>query len=134
MAVFGIPVWIGDRTAIRERTAQPFPAREMIEPAVELGMVGVVGEHGSAEQQQDQSQSLHRRVSLRLLFVMKTIPGLQAGGGLRREDALVYRASLLNEKEAFGVTPRDKLNDFAHVRSQAGKLGRCHDQHPAIPA
>jgi hypothetical protein len=42
-------------------------------------MVGVVGEHGSAEQQ-DQSQSLHRRVSLRLLFIMKTVPGLQAGG------------------------------------------------------
>jgi hypothetical protein len=61
MAVFGIPVWIGDRTAIHERTAQPFPAREMIEPTIKLGMVGVVGEHGSAEQQQDQSQSLHRR-------------------------------------------------------------------------
>ena len=59
MAVFGIPVWIGDRTAIHERTAQPFPAREMIEPAIKLGMVGVVGEHGSAEQQQDQSQSPH---------------------------------------------------------------------------
>src|ERR1700730_9318858 len=34
MAAFGIPVWIGDRVAIRERTAQPFPAREMIEPAI----------------------------------------------------------------------------------------------------
>jgi hypothetical protein len=133
MAVFGIPVWIGDRTAIRERTAQPFPAREMIEPAIELGMVGVVGEHGSAEQQQDQSQSLHLGVSLRLLFVMKTVPGLQAGGALRREDALVYRASLSNETNAFEITLRDKLNDFAHVRSKAGNSGRCHDEHHAIP-
>jgi hypothetical protein len=67
MAAFGFPVWIGDHEAIRERTAQSFPAREMIEPAIELGMVGVVAECGSAEQQQDQSQSrFHRRVSLRL--------------------------------------------------------------------
>src|ERR1700688_3649749 len=115
MAVFGIPVRIGGRTAIRERTAQPFPAREMIEPAIELGMVGVVGEHGSAEQQQDQSQSPHRHVSLRLLFVMKTILGLQAGAVLRREDALVYCASLSNETNAIEITLRDKLNDFTHM-------------------
>jgi len=63
---------------------------------------------------------------------MKTIPGLQAGGGLRREDALVYRASLLNETNAFEITLRDKLNDFAHVRSKAGNSERCHDEHHTI--
>ena len=73
MAVFGFPVWIGDRKAIRERTAQSFPAREMIEPAIELGMVGVVAERRSAEQQQDQSQSrFHRRVSLHLYVFPQT--------------------------------------------------------------
>jgi hypothetical protein len=89
----------------------------MIEPAIELGMVSVVGEHRSAEQQQNQSQSPHRHVSLRLLFVMKTILGLQAGGVLRREDALVYCASLSNETNAIEITLRDKLNDFTHMRS-----------------
>src|ERR1700730_1040655 len=34
MGALGIPVRIGDRIAVRERTAHPFPAREMIEPAI----------------------------------------------------------------------------------------------------
>jgi hypothetical protein len=89
----------------------------MIEPAIELGIVGVVDEHGSAEKQQNRSQSLHRRVSLRLSFVMKTALGLQAGRVLRREDALVYCASLSNETNAIEITLRDKLNDFTHMRS-----------------
>ena len=45
---------------------------------------------------------------------------LQAGGTLRREDALVYRASLSNKTNPFEITLQDKLNDFAHVRSKAG--------------
>jgi hypothetical protein len=77
-------------------------------------MVRVARRHGSAEQQQNRSHSLHLHVSLRLLFVMKATLGLQAGGVLRREDALVYRASLSNETNAFEITLRDKLNDFAH--------------------
>ena len=40
---------------------------------------------------------------------------LQAGGTLRREDALVYRAGLLNKTGPLEVTLRDKLNDFAHL-------------------
>jgi hypothetical protein len=88
----------------------------MIEPAIELGMVGVAGEHGSAKKQQNRSQSLHRRVSL-LSFVMKTALGLQAGRVLLWEDPLIYRASLSNETNAFEITLRDKLNDFAHVRA-----------------
>jgi hypothetical protein len=133
MAVFGIPVRIGYRTAIYESAAQPVTARQMIEPAIELGMVGVVGKHGSAEQQQNQSQSLHHYASSRFLFVMETTLGLQASGVLLWEDALVYRASLSNEKNAFEITLRDKLNDFAHVRSEAGNSRRCHDEDHAIP-
>jgi hypothetical protein len=40
---------------------------------------------------------------------------LQAGGTLRREDALVYRAGLLNKSGPVEVTLRDKLNNFAHL-------------------
>ncbi len=40
---------------------------------------------------------------------------LQAGWTLRREDALVYRAGLLNKTGPLEVTLRDKLNDFAHL-------------------
>jgi hypothetical protein len=43
MAVFGIPVRIGDRTVIHESAALPLPARQMIESAFKLGMVSVVG-------------------------------------------------------------------------------------------
>ncbi len=40
---------------------------------------------------------------------------LQAGGTLAREDALVYRAGLLNKTRPLEVTLRDKLNNFAHL-------------------
>jgi hypothetical protein len=45
---------------------------------------------------------------------------LQAGGTLRREDALVYRAGFLNKTGPFEVTLRDKLNDFAHLLTKVG--------------
>jgi len=37
------------------------------------------------------------------------------GETLRRKDALVYRAGLLNKTGAVEVTLRDKLNNFAHL-------------------
>jgi hypothetical protein len=40
---------------------------------------------------------------------------LQAGWPLRREDALIYRAGLLNKTGPVEVTLRDKLNNFAHL-------------------
>jgi hypothetical protein len=40
---------------------------------------------------------------------------LKAGGPLRREDALIYRAGLLNKTGPVEVTLRDKLNNFAHL-------------------
>jgi len=40
---------------------------------------------------------------------------LQTGGTLRRKDALVYRAGLLNKTGPVEVTLRDKLNNFAHL-------------------
>jgi hypothetical protein len=46
---------------------------------------------------------------------------LQAGGTLRREDALVYRAGFLNKTGPVEVTLRDKSNNFAHLLSKAGK-------------
>ena len=46
---------------------------------------------------------------------------LQAGGTLRREDALVYRSGLLNKTGPVEVTLRDKSNNFAHLLSKAGK-------------
>ena len=46
---------------------------------------------------------------------------LQAGGTLRREDALVYRAGLLNKTGPVEVTLRDKLNNFAHLLTKVGK-------------
>jgi hypothetical protein len=45
---------------------------------------------------------------------------LQAGGILRREDALVYRAGFLNKTRPVEVTLRDKLNDFAHLLTKVG--------------
>jgi len=45
---------------------------------------------------------------------------LQAGGTLRREDALVYRAGFLNKTRPVEVTLRDKLNDFAHLLTNVG--------------
>jgi len=45
---------------------------------------------------------------------------LQAGGTLRREDALVYRAGFLNKTRPVEVTLRDKLNDFAHLLTKVG--------------
>jgi hypothetical protein len=70
----------------------------------------------------------------RLLVVLNTTLGRQAGGVLWREDALAYRAGLLNETNAFEITLGDKLNDFAHVHSTAGNSGRCHHEyHPPHP-
>ena len=46
---------------------------------------------------------------------------LQAGGTLRREDALVDRAGLLNKTDPVEVTLRDKLNNFAHLLTKVGK-------------
>ena len=40
-----------------------------------------------------------------------------------REYALVYRAGLLNKTGSFEVTLRDKLNNFAHLLSEA-EIGR----------
>jgi hypothetical protein len=48
---------------------------------------------------------------------------LQAGGTLRREDALVYRAGLLNKTGPVEVTLRDKLNNFAHFAHQGWRFG-----------
>ena len=45
---------------------------------------------------------------------------LQAGGTLGREDALVYRAGLLNKSGPLEVTLRDKLNNFAHLLTKVG--------------
>jgi hypothetical protein len=45
---------------------------------------------------------------------------LQAGGILRREDALVYRAGFLNKTRPVEITLRDKLNDFAHSLTKVG--------------
>jgi hypothetical protein len=45
---------------------------------------------------------------------------LKAGGTLRREDALIYRAGLLNKTGPFEVTLRDKLNNFAHLLTKVG--------------
>ena len=45
---------------------------------------------------------------------------LQAGGTLAREDALVYRAGLLNKTRPLEVTLRDKLNNFAHLLTKVG--------------
>jgi hypothetical protein len=47
---------------------------------------------------------------------------LQAGGTLRREDALVYRAGLLNKTGPVEVTFRDKLNNFAHLLTGIGGM------------
>jgi len=43
------------------------------------------------------------------------VSGKLAGGLLRREDALVYRAGLLNKTGPVEVRLRDKLNNFAHL-------------------
>jgi hypothetical protein len=45
---------------------------------------------------------------------------LQAGGTLRREDALVYRAGFLNKTSPVEIPLRDKLNDFAHLLTKVG--------------
>ena len=45
---------------------------------------------------------------------------LQASGTFAREDALVYRAGLLNKTGPLEVTLRDKLNNFAHLLTKVG--------------
>src|ERR1700681_3545471 len=54
---------------------------------------------------------------------------LQAGGTLRREDALVYRAGFLNKASTVEITLRDKLNDFAHLLTKVGNSEKysAHD-------
>jgi len=47
---------------------------------------------------------------------------LQTGETLRRKDALVYRAGLLNKTGAVEVTLRDKLNNFAHLLTKVRNL------------
>jgi hypothetical protein len=66
---------------------------------------------------------LQREKLFRSEHVKKSVRGdpLQAGGTLRREDALVYRAGLLNKTGPVEVTLRDKLNNFAHLLTKAGK-------------
>ena len=66
---------------------------------------------------------LQREKLFRSEHVKKSVRGdpLQAGGTLRREDALVYRAGLLNKTGPVEVTLRDKLNNFAHLLTKVGK-------------
>jgi hypothetical protein len=45
-----------------------------------------------------------------------------ADGISRREYALVYRAGLSNQTGPLGVRPRDKSDNFTHVRSKADVL------------
>jgi hypothetical protein len=45
---------------------------------------------------------------------------LQAGGTLRREDAIVYRAGFSNKTRPVEVTLRYKLNDFTHLLTKVG--------------
>src|ERR1700728_3645882 len=106
----------------------------MVEPAIELGMVSIVGEYVRTEQQRYQRQSLHRHVSVssRFLFVLETTLRLQATGVLLRNDALVHRASLSNETSAFEITLRDKLNDLGYVCAPGQDSRRCHDDDHAI--
>jgi hypothetical protein len=60
MAILRFPINIADSRAVRERTAQPPAGMKPVEPIVELGMAGVMGERGRAEQQEDQDNPHHR--------------------------------------------------------------------------
>jgi hypothetical protein len=58
---------------------------------------------------------------------------LQAGGTLRREDALVYRSGLLNKTGPVEVTLRDKLNNFAHLFTKV-EIRRKYSAYNTAPS